>query len=654
MLLVSLENASHNPFNYNYLPLNNIMKKTLLSLLLCLSTSAMAAEPVNITILGTSDLHGTFVPWDYSTDTANLAGSLSQIATQVQQVRAQQPNVILVDAGDTIQGNFVETFKNDKTSPMILGFNALDYDVWVMGNHEFDFGLQALATPISQFNGAALAGNIFWESGKPYLPAYKIVERQGVKIGIIGMDTPMTAEFAKGTDRIDGLKFTDPVQAVKKVIQQIHSQVDAIVLVAHMGIDNENQRPGTGVGDIARANPELAAIVAGHMHVKVDKELINGVIVTEPDKYGRALSRIDLQFEQQNGKYVLTDKDSYTYPIKGMASDKKLAEIYQPFHTILRANANRPIAQLTGQDLVPADAVKGIPQVHIQDTGISALYQEAARYYAPQAQVIALQIDNDRPKLNVGTITAKDIAFNYQYAGGEITVYQLTGKELKKYMEWVGDYFNQQQDGDVTYSFNPQRRASKYSTNDFFDGVTYTIDLRKPSGQRVTDLKLNDGTPVTDSMPIRLGMNSYRMGHLTQKGGVLEGMQFPVLSDTKAEYGEEAGTIRNLTIRYLTEVKKGEYQGKAMQRWKLVGLEGYERERNIVEKLLNDGKISVPTSDDGRYTNVASINVKELLFSDPQAMRQQLMVLQQQAQAVTDPVLKQRLHDQRMIIEAIN
>lgn len=624
------------------------MKKTLLAVLLCLGTSAMASEPVNITILGTSDLHGTFVPWDYSTDTANLAGSLSQIATQVHQVRAEQPNVILVDAGDTIQGNFVETFKNDKTSPMILGFNALDYDVWVMGNHEFDFGLKPLSTSLNQFKGTALAGNILWDSGKPYLPAYKIIERQGVKIGIIGMDTPMTAEFAKGTDRVKGLNFTDPVQAVKQVIQQIQGKVDAIVLVAHMGIDNENQRPGTGVGDIARANPELAAIVAGHMHVKVDKEVINGVIVTEPDKYGRALSRIDLQFEQHNGKYVLINKDSYTYPIKGITSDKKLEEIYQPYHKILRANANRPIAQLSGQDLVPPDAVKGIPQVHVQDTGISKLYQEAGHYYAPKAQVIALQIDNDRPKLNVGTITAKDIAFNYQYAGGEITVYQLSGKELKKYMEWSAGYFNQLHDGDVTYSFNPQRRASKYSTNDFFDGVTYKIDLRQPTGQRIRDLRMADGTPVTDSTPIRLGMNSYRMGHLTQKGGALEGMQFPVLSDSKVEYGEEAGTIRNLTIRYLTEVKKGQYQGQAVQRWQLVGLEGYDSERKIVEKLLNDGKISVPTSEDGRYGNVASFNVKGLLLSEPQA------ALQAQLTAASDPVAKKRLSDQLVIIEAIN
>ncbi|MCU1795119.1 bifunctional metallophosphatase/5'-nucleotidase [Pectobacterium polaris] len=631
------------------------MKKTLLSLLLCLSTSAMAAqEPINITILGTSDLHGTFVPWDYATDTANMAGSLSQIATQVHKIRAQQPNVILVDAGDTIQGNFVETFKNDKTSPMILGFNAMNYDVWVLGNHEFDFGLNVLSTSLDQFKGTALAGNIFWESGKPYLPAYKIVERQGVKIGIIGMDTPMTAEFAKGTDRVKGLNFTDPVGAVKTVIQQIHDKVDAIVLVAHMGIDNENQRPGTGVGDIARANPELAAIVAGHMHVKVDKEVINGVIVTEPDKYGRALSRIDLQFEQQNGKYVLINKDSYTYSIKDVDSDRKMEDIYEPYHNTLRANANRPIAQLLGHDLVPQDAVKGIPQVHIQDTGISALFQEASRHYAPKAQVIALQIDNDRPKLNVGTISAKDIAFNYQYAGGEITVYQLTGKELKKYMEWSAGYFNQLQDGDVTYSFNPQRRASKYSTNDFFDGVTYTIDLTKPAGQRITDLKMNNGTPVTDDTPIRLGMNSYRMGHLTQKGGVLEGMQFPVLSDTKAEYGEEAGTIRNLTIRYLTEVKKGQYEGTVPQRWKLAGLQGYERERHIVESLLNSGKISVPTSDDGRYSNVQSINVKALLLPDAAQKEKRVAELTQQRDSATNALTKQRLNDQLTIIAAIN
>ncbi|AHY06222.1 bifunctional metallophosphatase/5'-nucleotidase [Serratia plymuthica] len=630
------------------------MKKILFASVLGLSGSAIAAETVNITLLGTSDLHGTFVPWDYASDTENLAGSLSQIATQIKKLRAEQPNLILVDAGDTIQGNFVETFKHEAISPMMLGFNALKYDVWVMGNHEFDFGLPVLATPLKQFEGTALAGNIFWDNGKPFLPAYKIIERQGVKIGIIGMDTPMTAEFAKGTDRTKGLNFTDPVQAVKNVINEIDGQVDAIVLVAHMGIDNENQRPGTGVADIANANPQLAAIVAGHMHVKIDKAVVNGVIITEPDKYGRALSRIDLQFERRDGKFALINKDSFTYPIKGITPDSGMLALYQPYHDILRANANRVVATLTGSDLVPADEIKGIPQVHIQDTGISALFQQAARYYAPQAQVIALQIDNDSAKLDVGEIKAKDIAFNYQYAGGEITVYQLNGKALKQYMEWSAGYFNQLKPGDVTYSFNPARRASKYSTNDFFDGVTYSIDLRQPAGSRITDLRLADGTPVTDEMPIRLGMNSYRMGHLTQKGGALEGQSFPVLSDSKAQYGEEEGTIRNLTLRYLTEVKKGQYQGLPQQRWKLVGMEGYEPQRAIVKSLLNQGIIRVPTTDDGRYTNVASINVKDALFSDAAGYNAALSSLEKQRGNSNDAMQKQRLQDRITLIKALN
>jgi len=630
------------------------MKKILFASVLGLSGSAIAAETVNITLLGTSDLHGTFVPWDYASDTENLAGSLSQIATQIKKLRAEQPNLILVDAGDTIQGNFVETFKHEAISPMMLGFNALKYDVWVMGNHEFDFGLPVLATPLKQFEGTALAGNIFWDNGKPFLPAYKIIERQGVKIGIIGMDTPMTAEFAKGTDRTKGLNFTDPVQAVKNVISEIDGQVDAIVLVAHMGIDNENQRPGTGVADIANANPQLAAIVAGHMHVKIDKAVVNGVIITEPDKYGRALSRIDLQFERRDGKFALINKDSFTYPIKGIAPDSGMLALYQPYHDILRANANRVVATLTGSDLVPADEIKGIPQVHIQDTGISALFQQAARYYAPQAQVIALQIDNDSAKLDVGEIKAKDIAFNYQYAGGEITVYQLNGKALKQYMEWSAGYFNQLKPGDVTYSFNPARRSSKYSTNDFFDGVTYSIDLRQPAGSRITDLRLADGTPVTDEMPIRLGMNSYRMGHLTQKGGALEGQSFPVLSDSKAQYGEEEGTIRNLTLRYLTEVKKGQYQGLPQQRWKLVGMEGYEPQRAIVKSLLNQGIIRVPTTDDGRYTNVASINVKDALFSDAAGYNAALSSLEKQRGNSNDAMQKQRLQDRITLIKALN
>lgn len=599
------------------------MKKTILTSAIALSFAfpALAAngDIHNVTILGTSDLHGHFMPWDYSADKLNLSGSLSQIATKVKTIRQEQPNVILVDAGDTIQGNFVETFKDEAIDPMMLGFNEMKYDVWVLGNHEFDFGLKVLNRSLTQFKGRSLAGNIQRPDGNPFLPGYTIIEHGGIKIGVIGMDTPMTQVFAEGTNRLEGMTFTNPTLEVQKIIKQIDPQVDAIVLVAHMGIENENDITNTGVTDIANGNPELDAIVAGHMHTLIDKAVVNGVIITEPDKYGRALSRIDLQFEEQNGKFTLINKDSLTYKIKDITSDSKMESLYEPYHKRLREMANREIAQLSGVNLVPENEIRGIPQVHVQDTGISALFQEASFFYAPKANVIALQIDNDNAKLDVGSIKAKDIAYNYQYAGGEITVYQMTGKELKQYMEWSAGYFNSVKPGDVTYSFNPERRASKYSTNDFFAGVTYTIDLTQPAGERITDLKFADGTPVKDNSEIRLGMNSYRMGHLTNKGGVLEGQQFPVLFDTEAEYGEEQGTIRNLTIRYLTEQKQGKYEGKPMQRWKLSGLEGFEKEREIVKDLINSGKMDVPASADGRYTNIESINVQDLILKNSEA-----------------------------------
>lgn len=226
------------------------MKKHILAsaILFSLTGYTMAADGdlIDVTILGTSDIHGHFMPWDYASDKLNMKGSLSQIATKVKAIREQQDNVILIDAGDTIQGNFVETFKDEPTDPMMLGFNEMNYDAWVMGNHEFDFGLTVLNRSLSQFKGTPLAGNIKRKDGNPFLPAYKIIEKEGIKIGVIGMDTPMTQVFSEGTNRLDGMTFTNPSLEVKKVIQQIDDKVDAIVLVAHMGLDNENNIKATG------------------------------------------------------------------------------------------------------------------------------------------------------------------------------------------------------------------------------------------------------------------------------------------------------------------------------------------------------------------------------------------------------------------------
>ncbi|MBO1110068.1 bifunctional metallophosphatase/5'-nucleotidase, partial [Plesiomonas shigelloides] len=117
--------------------------------------------------------------------------------------------------------------------------------------------------------------------------------------------------------------------------------------------------------------------------------------------------------------------------IEDLSSENSLESLYAPYQKKLRDNANRGVAQLSGRDLVHSDDVKGIPQVQVQDLGISALFREAAVYEESKANVMALGIDNDKAGLDVGSIKAKDIAYHYHSACGEITEYQIYVSDLK-------------------------------------------------------------------------------------------------------------------------------------------------------------------------------------------------------------------------------
>lgn len=584
-----------------------------------------AEAPTKITLLGTSDIHGRFMPWDYALDGPNQSGSLTQLFTMIKEIRKENPNTVLVDAGDSIQDNSAELFNDQPQSPMMVAMNEMGYDAWAFGNHEFNFGLDTLDKISSQYKGPVLAGNIYKENGERYFPAYTIVERAGVKIGLIGMNTPMITDFEKGTDHLDGLVIKNPVEETKKAVKELQGKVDVMIGVMHMGIENENGIPGTGVADIANAVPELTAIFAGHMHKLVKKEEINGVLITEPDKYGTHLSRIDLTFEKKNGRVVLASKEATALPVKGAdgtpaVSDPELETKLTPFHEFARADANIVVAELKGMNLVPKNEIEGIPQVQIQETPLSDFFHEVMLYYS-KADVVAHQIDNDKAKLDVGPIKKKDIAYNYQYAGGEITVYKVTGKDLKDYMEWAVGYFNTTRPGDVTVSFDSKRRASKYSTNDFFGNVKYEIDLSKPYGSRITNLRKLDGTLIKAEDTLKLGMNAYRMEALQAKGGALEGRKFEQLWSSKdnTAFGETAGTIRNRAIAYLKEVKKGVYEPKVQNNWKIIGVDTTAPERNDVVELINAGILSVPKTEDGKYTNIASINVKDAVTKEEMA-----------------------------------
>lgn len=553
------------------------MKKLLCSLFALSAVSTAMAQEVNIKILGTSDIHGRVVPWSYGADVEDKSGSYAQIATYVKDVRKNNKNVVLVDVGDAIQDNQVDVFAKDKKyykdHPIPKVLNEMKYDVFVLGNHEFNFGMKALDEILKDIKAKKLTANFYYKKNdKRYIDATTIIEKDGVKLGIIGLSTPMSAKFEEDTGNLKDMKFTSPTEEARTQVEKLKAKgVDAIIVIAHMGIDNENKIPDTGMRDVINAVDGIDVVIAGHMHKDVPSETIKNTLITEPHRYGTVVSEVDLTFDINDKKEVkLVKKESKTVPVKELEADKKIAEIYKPYHEKLRELNNVVIGQ-TENEMVPQETKHGVSAAFSKDTGLSSFINDVEQHYSG-ADVVTFSFDHQKARMNKGDIKKKDIIFNYRYAGGDVTVYELTGKQLKEYMEWSANYFDTIQPGDTEYRYNAERKKSKYVTYDIFGGVNYKIDLRNPKGSKIVDLTLADGKPVTDDMKLKVGMNSYRFAQLNGKGGIWEGQKIPVLWESKVAMGREKGTIQNMMIDYITNVKKGKIDGQSHNRWEIIGL----------------------------------------------------------------------------------
>lgn len=553
------------------------MKKLLCSLFALSAVSTAMAQEVNIKLLGTSDVHGRIVPWSYGADVEDKSGSYAQIATYVKDVRKNNKNVVLVEVGDAIQDNQIDVFAKDKKyykdHPIPKVLNEMNYDIFVLGNHEFNFGMKALDEILKDIKAKKLTANFYHKKNdKRYIDATTIIEKDGVKLGIIGLSTPMSAKFEEDTGNLKDMKFTSPTEEARTQVEKLKAKgVDAIIAVTHMGIENENNIPDTGMRDVINAVDGIDVVIAGHMHKDVPSETIKNTLITEPHRYGTVVSEVDLTFDINDKKEVkLVKKESKTVPVKALEADKKIVEIYKPYHEKLRELNNVVIGQ-TANEMVPQETKHGVSAAFSKDTGLSSFINDVEQYYSG-ADVVTFSFDHQKARMDKGDIKKKDIIFNYRYAGGDVTVYEMTGKQLKEYMEWSANYFDTIQPGDTEYRYNAERKKSKYVTYDIFGGVNYKIDLRNPQGSKIVGLTLADGKPVTDDMKLKVGMNSYRFAQLNGKGGIWEGQQIPVLWESKVAMGREKGTIQNMMIDYITNVKKGKIDGLSHNRWEIIGL----------------------------------------------------------------------------------
>ncbi|KAJ51131.1 2',3'-cyclic-nucleotide 2'-phosphodiesterase (5'-nucleotidase family) [Clostridium tetanomorphum] len=574
-----------------------------------------ASKTIDIQILATSDTHGKFLPYEYAVNSENKSGSMAQLATAIKELKKANPNTIIVDAGDTIQDNSASLFLNNAIHPMILAMNEIGYDIWTLGNHEFNYGIPTLDKVASKFKGTVLCGNVYKKDGKRLGVPYKILEKAGVKVGIIGMTTPNITRW--DSENLKDCKVTDPIEETKKAISEIKNKVNVIIAVVHMSEGEEYGNKNSSAVQLANTCPELAAIVAAHEHKAVDGARYNNTLLVENKNLAQTLAKIDIKLTEKGGKYVVNDKakdvtskiiwmqDSKTKAVN-YESDKALEAKLNPYHKIALDDANKIIGELKGGNLVPEDEVKGIPTSQIQETAMINLINEVQMYYT-KADVAAAAAFRSDANMKEGKIKKSDTSLIYKY-DNTLYLLEVTGKQLKDYMEWSASYYNAYKPGDLTLSFNENIRGYNY---DMFSGVKYDIDVSKEPGNRIVNLRKMDDTSIKDTDTLKLAVNNYRASShlLNSKNEIFKDGSLPKVIEKDIA---GATPIRDLIGKYIVEVKNGVITPQMNNNWNIVGNNWDSTKRVETVKLINEGRIKIPQSKDGRTPNVAAVTETNL------------------------------------------
>lgn len=593
-----------------------------------IDVNAVTEEYVNndeviINILGTSDLHGRFMNYEYSRD-VKVNGGLNQIATIVKNQRTENNNTIVMDNGDTIQGNYNHLFVNGK-NPMIAGMNAIGYDVFSLGNHEFNYGMGNLENVVSQANEnlSVLCANLYKDGNRVFNP-YIIKELSGIKVAIIGVVTPHIMKW--DSQHLVGYNAENPAIEVSKVIKEIKNSggADVFVVSAHMGVDGEFGN-GDSLKDIATENPEVSAILGGHSHQSVPSQMIGDTIVSLPKSNGEFVSKIELKVKKTNNTVEVIDKNASLISAKGVEEDEELNRELVEYHEVALNDARKVIGQMVGGDLASPNEVKGITQAIIQDDGVTDLVNEVQLYNSKKQlenigvdtnniyQVSAAALFSSNSNIKEGAITKAGVSNIYKYDNKLYTI-KTTGKQLKIYLEKNAEFFNTYKDGDLTISFNTDIPMFLY---DMFDGINYNMDISKEVGSRITELTFEkDGKQVVDEDEIYLTVNDYRYNSVLIP--LLEKGQHIKVYDSN---NDPISDVRDLIIDYIENEKGGILEKSVDNNWKIVGNDWNESQRELLVKAVNEGKIQVPNSNSkaltwGELQQALSTKIQLLSFND--------------------------------------
>jgi len=497
------------------------------------------AEPIDLVIASTTDVHGRLRAWDYYEGRSEPARGLARAATIIDSVRAANPGrVILLDAGDLLQGNpltFVAArVSRNRSNPVITAMNAMRYDAAAIGNHEYNYGVPYFDSAVRQATFPFLSANTYRVEPRD-IHAYRswtIVERAGVKVGIVGATTPGVMIW--DADHIRGrLWFGEIVSAVRTAVGEVRAAGADIVLVTmHSGLNEpasydtvSTGLPGENVA--ARVAAEVTGvdlILYGHSHRENRGTTIGQTLLVQPKNWATSVSIAHLRLTRNGGRWSVTSRGSELVQAAGHEESPAVVAAIDVAHRETLAYVADTIG--TTAERWSADSAR------VKDTPLIDFVLETERKVAG-TDLASTAAFSTEAELSPGPITVAQVAELYPYENS-LRGIRITGRQLRDYLEFSARYWRTP--ASPTAPLEPDPSIPGYNF-DIVSGVDYAIDVSRPIGSRITRLDYK-GSAVRDADTFTMALNNYRQ---TGGGG------FAMLAGAPEVYRGET-EIRELLI----------------------------------------------------------------------------------------------------------
>lgn len=503
--------------------------------ILCFNIPTMAnKKTVKLRIIETSDVHGSFFPYDFISRKPK-SGSLARVITYVDSLRKQYgENLLLLDNGDILQGQptcyYCNYIKPDLPNVAASVVNYMKYDAETIGNHDVETGHKVYDKWIKEVRSPLLGANVIdTRTGKPYLNPYTIFVRDGVKIAVIGMLTPAIPNWLNES-LWKNLKFEEMVSSSKYWVNYLKEKEkpDIIIGLFHSGKDGGIQTDDYSENasiEVARKVAGFDLILYGHDHARhydIVKNIEDKpVLCLDPSCNAYMVSDASINVTIENGK--VTNKN-ITGEIKNIENEKVDEDFVRHFQAEIDSVnnfVNRKIGHFKNS-IYTRDSYFGssaftdyIHNIQLKITGADISFN------AP------LSFDTS---IKAGPVYVSDMFNLYKYEN-QMYVLRMTGEEIRKHLEmsydlWVNT-MKSPEDHIILIDKQSKEDKQRYGFKNLafnFDsaaGIDYEVDVTKPDGEKVHILRMSNGQPFDEHKWYKVVMNSYRGnggGELLTKG----------------------------------------------------------------------------------------------------------------------------------------